>query len=52
MTSFPVPARTIPFSVAMIWHPRLDADPPHKWLRERVREVCAGAQDALREAEA
>jgi len=48
MSSFPLPARTTPFTVAMIWHPRLDADPPHRWLRERVREVCAAPQEAMR----
>jgi DNA-binding transcriptional LysR family regulator len=41
MVSFPIPAPTSPFTVSMIWHPRLDADPAHRWLRERVREVCA-----------
>jgi hypothetical protein len=25
----------------MLWHPRLDADPAHKWLRGHVRAVCA-----------
>jgi DNA-binding transcriptional LysR family regulator len=27
--------------VSMLWHPRLDADPAHRWLRSRVRDVCA-----------
>lgn len=25
----------------MTWHPRLDGDPAHRWLRERIREVIA-----------
>jgi hypothetical protein len=25
----------------MLWHPRLDADPAHRWLRGIVQEVCA-----------
>ena len=33
---FPLPA----FTVAMLWHPRLDADPAHRWLRGCLREVC------------
>jgi DNA-binding transcriptional LysR family regulator len=41
MISFPVPAPTSPFTVSMIWHPRLDADRGHRWLRQRIREVCA-----------
>lgn len=30
-------------TVSMLWHPRLDADPGHRWLRRCVREVCAEA---------
>ncbi|MDI1366296.1 MAG: LysR family transcriptional regulator [bacterium] len=37
--ALPVPARA--FTVSMLWHPRLDADPAHRWLRARLREVCA-----------
>lgn len=33
---FPVPA----FTIAMLWHPRMDADPVHRWLRGCLREVC------------
>ncbi|MBV6824630.1 LysR family transcriptional regulator [Pseudomonas sp. PD9R] len=29
------------FTVAMLWHPRLDADPAHRWLRGCLRDVCA-----------
>ncbi|UQI28397.1 LysR family transcriptional regulator [Pseudomonas bijieensis] len=34
---FPVPE----FTIAMLWHPRMDADPVHRWLRGCLREVCA-----------
>jgi DNA-binding transcriptional LysR family regulator len=37
--ALPVPARD--FTVSLLWHPRLDADPAHRWLRGCVREVCA-----------
>ncbi|RAK64977.1 LysR family transcriptional regulator [Phenylobacterium kunshanense] len=37
----PVPLPTTPFTVSMLWHPRLDADPAHRWLRACLREVCA-----------
>lgn len=40
--TFPLPVTTPPFSVSLLWHPRQDADPAHRWLRQRVREVCAG----------
>jgi DNA-binding transcriptional LysR family regulator len=43
MHSFPVPVSTPGFTVSMLWHPRLDADPGHRWLREHVRAVCAGS---------
>jgi DNA-binding transcriptional LysR family regulator len=29
------------FTVAMMWHERLDADPGHRWLRSLIAEVCA-----------
>lgn len=28
------------FTVSLFWHPRLDADPAHRWLRTLVTEVC------------
>jgi DNA-binding transcriptional LysR family regulator len=40
MYSFPVPIPTIGFTVSMVWHPRLDADPVHRWLRACLRAVC------------
>jgi DNA-binding transcriptional LysR family regulator len=41
MFSFPLPMSAREFTVSMLWHPRLDADPGHRWLRGCVREVCA-----------
>lgn len=41
MASFPLPVPTQAFTVSMLWHPRLDADPAHRWLRGCLREVCA-----------
>jgi DNA-binding transcriptional LysR family regulator len=41
MHSFALPVATRPFTVSMLWHPRMDADAAHRWLRECVREVCA-----------
>ncbi|MDB6171534.1 MAG: transcriptional regulator, LysR family [Chthoniobacteraceae bacterium] len=41
MHSFPLPVATPEFTVSLLWHPRLDADPAHRWLRGHVREVCA-----------
>lgn len=41
MFSFKLPLYTQEFVVSMLWHPRMDADPAHRWLRACVRSVCA-----------
>ncbi|PLX75737.1 MAG: LysR family transcriptional regulator [Azoarcus sp.] len=41
MFSFPLPVPLPEISVSMLWHPRLDAEPAHRWLRSCVRDVCA-----------
>ena len=41
MHSFPLPFSMPEFSVSMLWHPRLDADLAHRWLRMCVRDACA-----------
>ncbi len=41
MHSFPLPVATPEITVSLLWHPRLDADPAHRWLRGLMREVCA-----------
>jgi DNA-binding transcriptional LysR family regulator len=41
MISFPVPLPGKGFTVSMLWHPRMDADPAHRWLRDRVRKTCS-----------
>lgn len=40
MFSFELPFQSEPITVSMFWHPRLDADPAHRWLRACVYEVC------------
>lgn len=41
--SFPLPVRTPPFTVSLLWHPRLDADAGHRWLRGVVLAACKSA---------
>lgn len=41
MHSFALPVATPEITVSLLWHPRLDADPAHRWLRGHVRDVCA-----------
>jgi DNA-binding transcriptional LysR family regulator len=40
MHSFPLPVALPEFTVSLLWHPRMDADPAHRWLRGCIREVC------------
>jgi DNA-binding transcriptional LysR family regulator len=44
MFSFPLPVPSPEFTVSLLWHPRLHADPAHRWLRGCVRDVCAEAR--------
>ncbi len=37
---FELPVRTPAIKVSAIWHPRLHADPAHRWLRDTVLTVC------------
>ena len=41
MHSFTIPVPTPEITVSLLWHPRQDADPAHRWLRSHIREVCA-----------
>jgi DNA-binding transcriptional LysR family regulator len=39
--AFALPVDTPALTISLLWHPRLDADPAHRWLRGRVRALCA-----------
>lgn len=39
--SFALPVTLPQVTISLFWHPRMDADPAHSWLRHRVREACA-----------
>ena len=41
MYSFTLPFSTSNFTISLLWHPRLDSDPSHRWLRGCVRDACA-----------
>jgi DNA-binding transcriptional LysR family regulator len=41
MHSFSLPVSTPEITVSLLRHPRLDADPPHRWLRGCVRDAWA-----------
>ena len=39
--SFALPLPIAQITVSLLWHPRLDGDPAHRWLRGCVRDACA-----------
>jgi len=41
MHSFHLPIEIADYTVSLMWHPRLDADLAHRWLRGVVRDICA-----------
>lgn len=40
---FELPVRTPEIKVSAIWHPRLHADPAHRWLRDTLFAICKNA---------
>ncbi|MBI1211384.1 MAG: LysR family transcriptional regulator [Alphaproteobacteria bacterium] len=40
---FELPVRTPEIAVSAMWHPRFDADPAHRWLRDTVTSICRAA---------
>lgn len=46
MFSFALPVALPGITVSLIWHPRFQADPAHRWLRGCVREVCTPDPEA------
>ncbi|MCY7339444.1 MAG: LysR family transcriptional regulator [Sphingomonas bacterium] len=45
MHTFPIPLPVREFTISLLWHPRLDGDPAHRWLRETVGDACRPAAD-------
>lgn len=41
MHSFPLPIPAPVVTISLLWHPRLDADLAHRWLRGLVLDTCA-----------
>jgi DNA-binding transcriptional LysR family regulator len=44
MHSFSLPVSTPEFTVSLFWHPRLDADLAHCWLRGHARQIAAATR--------
>jgi DNA-binding transcriptional LysR family regulator len=41
MHSFALPLDLPQITLSLLWHPRMDGDPAHRWLRGCVRNACA-----------
>ena len=41
MHSLPLPVPAPEITISLLWHPRLHADPAHRWLRSLVLDTCA-----------
>ena len=40
MFTFSLPVTAPELAVSMLWHPRMDADMAHRWLRGCLLEIC------------
>lgn len=43
MFSFALPLMIPEITVSLMWHPRMDADPAHRWLRGCIFDACGPA---------
>lgn len=43
LEGFDLPVATPELAIYVMWHPRLDADPAHRWLRQRLVATCQAA---------
>ncbi len=44
LVAFDLPVATPELTIKAMWHPRLDADPAHRWLREMVIGRCRAGE--------
>jgi DNA-binding transcriptional LysR family regulator len=40
LRAFKLPFETPELLISLLWHPRHDGDPAHRWMRERIQDVC------------
>lgn len=40
LKAFELPFKTRTITISQLWHPRMEADPAHRWLRHTVLAVC------------
>ncbi len=49
MHSFALPFETPEITVSLLWHPRMDADPAHHWLRGLMLDDWAALRSSMKE---
>ncbi|MDR6827681.1 DNA-binding transcriptional LysR family regulator [Bosea sp. BE271] len=49
LVAFDLPVRTPEIAISAMWHPRMEADPAHRWMRETMIAACRAAVASLRE---
>lgn len=49
MHRFRLPVPVEEFTISLFWHPRLDADPAHKWLRKLITDECSRLSSSTRQ---
>lgn len=49
---FPLPVTTPMIAISQTWHPRHDADPAHRWLREHMRAAWQSRDTPVKRARA
>ena len=37
---FELPFKSRQITVSQMWHPRMERDPAHRWLREQILAIC------------
>ncbi|MGR4043726.1 LysR family transcriptional regulator [Pseudomonas sp. 910_21] len=45
--SFSLPVPLPEMTISLLWHPRMEADPAHRWLRQCVHELCSDTTATL-----
>ena len=46
MYSFPLPLAIPAIIISMFWHPRMNSDQAHRWLRETILDISANLEDS------
>ncbi|NJO34094.1 MAG: hypothetical protein HC869_14085 [Rhodospirillales bacterium] len=46
LEQYPLPFRLPPLALYQLWHARLDDNAGHRWLRQTIKNICAGPAEA------